>query len=78
MEIAADEVFKQHLEFLDADNMRNGAAPYAPESQWVGRRIKIEIHHKHEIASGGAVYDLDNLLLMTPRVHIDHHKENNQ
>ena len=41
-------------------------------------RMKIEIHHKHEIASGGAVYDLDNLLLMTPRVHIDHHKENNQ
>lgn len=78
MEIAADEVFTQHLEFLDADNMRNGVAPYAPENQWVGRRMKIEIHHKHEIASGGAVYDLDNLLLMTPRVHIDHHKENNQ
>jgi len=78
MEIAADEVFKQHLELLDADNMRNGAAPYAPENQWVGRRMKIEIHHKHEIASGGAVYDLDNLLLMTPQVHIDHHKENNQ
>nr|WP_312203703.1 S-type pyocin domain-containing protein [Pseudomonas monteilii] len=53
MEIAADEVFTQHLDFLDADNMRNGVAPYAPENQWVGRRMKIEIHHKHEIASGG-------------------------
>ncbi|WAB98366.1 S-type pyocin domain-containing protein [Pseudomonas putida] len=78
LEIAVDEEFKQYLELLDADNMRNGLAPFAPESHWVGRRTKIEIHHKHEIANGGAVYDLDNLLLMTPRVHIDHHKESNQ
>nr|WP_110632784.1 HNH endonuclease signature motif containing protein [Pseudomonas sp. CC120222-01a] len=77
MEIAADEELKQYLELLDADNMRNGLAPFAPENHWVGRRMKIEIHHKHEIANGGAVYDLDNLLLMTPRVHIDHHKESN-
>ncbi|WP_349975910.1 hypothetical protein [Pseudomonas sp. WHRI 8519] len=52
--------------------------PFAPESHGVARRTKIEPHHKHEIANGGAVYDLDNLLLMTPRVHIDHHKESNQ
>ena len=40
--------------------------------------MKLEIHHKIEISKGGAVYDFDNLVFMTPRVHIDHHKAGNQ
>lgn len=77
MEIAADEVFRKHLTRVDIQNMENGTAPYSRKEDRVGKRIKLEIHHKHEIASGGAVYDLDNLVLMTPKVHINEHRGSN-
>ncbi|WP_231508925.1 HNH endonuclease signature motif containing protein, partial [Pseudomonas viridiflava] len=40
----------------------------------VGGRTKFEIHHKNLIADGGAVYDFDNLVIMTPKQHINHHR----
>ncbi|MFJ4258567.1 S-type pyocin domain-containing protein [Pseudomonas monteilii] len=78
MEIAADEVFRKHLTRVDIQSMENGTAPYSRKEDRVGKRIKLEIHHKHEIAEGGAVYDLDNLVLMTPKVHINEHRGSNQ
>ncbi|MFJ2480135.1 HNH endonuclease signature motif containing protein [Pseudomonas sp. NPDC087598] len=41
----------------------------------VGGRKKFEIHHQHEVANGGAVYDMENLLIMTAKRHIEKHKE---
>ncbi|HGA2319185.1 TPA: HNH endonuclease signature motif containing protein, partial [Pseudomonas putida] len=76
-EIAADEVLRQHILPQSIDDMMHGKAPYAPKTHWVGKRAKLEIHHKIEISKGGAVYDFDNLVFMTPRVHIEHHKESN-
>lgn len=76
-EIAADEVLRHHILPQSIDDMMHGKAPYAPKTHWVGKRAKLEIHHKIEISKGGAVYDFDNLVFMTPRVHIEHHKENN-
>ncbi|TWY20911.1 HNH endonuclease, partial [Serratia marcescens] len=32
-------------------------------------------HHIRQIKDGGAVYDVDNLGVMTPKRHIDIHKE---
>jgi len=77
-EIAADDVLRQHIRPPSIDDMMHGKAPYAPESHWIGKRMKLEIHHKIEISKGGAVYDFDNLVFMTPRIHIDHHKAGNQ
>ncbi|MBA6100193.1 S-type pyocin domain-containing protein [Pseudomonas juntendi] len=73
-EIVADEVFRVHLSRVDIQSMENGTAPYSRKEDRVGKRMKLEIHHKHEIAEGGAVYDLDNLVLMTPKVHINEHR----
>ncbi|WP_410481153.1 S-type pyocin domain-containing protein [Pseudomonas plecoglossicida] len=78
MEIAADVVFSRHIMPAILDDMRKGLAPFAKRDQRVGKRVKLEIHHKHEIAQGGAVYDLDNLVFMTPQVHINHHRGRNQ
>ncbi|KXK68820.1 colicin, partial [Pseudomonas monteilii] len=78
MEIATDEVFSRHIMPAILDDMRRGLAPFAKRDQRVGKRVKLEIHHKHEIAKGGAVYDFDNLVFMTPQVHINHHRGNNQ
>jgi hypothetical protein len=30
-------------------------------------RVKFELHHQFEVAQGGAVYDVDNLVVMTPK-----------
>jgi hypothetical protein len=54
--------------------MRTGAAPYPSLSDQVGGRTKFEIHHGIEIAKGGAVYDMENLSVLTPKRHIEVHK----
>ncbi|WP_250180497.1 pyocin-S1 [Pseudomonas aeruginosa] len=54
--------------------MRDGGAPYARESEQAGGRIKIEIHHKVRIADGGGVYNMGNLVAVTPKRHIEIHK----
>lgn len=78
IEIAADETFSRHIVPAILDDMRKGLAPFAKRDHRVGKRVKLEIHHKHEVSLGGAVYDFDNLVLMTPRVHIDHHRGSKQ
>ncbi|UQB22689.1 S-type pyocin domain-containing protein [Pseudomonas syringae pv. syringae] len=62
--------FTQH----NLEIMRDGGAPYPRLVDQAGGRTKFEIHHKKHIANGGAVYDIDNLVIMTPRQHIDHHR----
>ncbi len=54
--------------------MRDGGAPYVRESEQAGGRIKIEIHHKVRIANGGGVYNMGNLVAVTPKRHIEIHK----
>ncbi|EKQ50971.1 RHS repeat-associated core domain-containing protein [Clostridium sp. Maddingley MBC34-26] len=42
--------------------MKNGMAPYSNSGKYV-------IHHKQPIAKGGGVYDLDNLIILSPKMH---------
>lgn len=49
--------------------MRNGSAPRVAETQQWGGRLSYEIHHKTPIYDGGGVYDIDNLVIVTPRYH---------
>lgn len=51
--------------------MRNGRAPIAPSSQHFGGRTRYELHHITPVSRGGAVYDLDNIVVVTPRYHRD-------
>ena len=73
--IAADESLRQQFGKVDLEQMTNGAAPYAEPLDSVGGREKIEIHHKQRITDGGAVYDLENLSILTPKAHIESHKK---
>ncbi|WP_167275411.1 S-type pyocin domain-containing protein [Pantoea sp. Tr-811] len=54
--------------------MLRGLAPYAPRDERVGSRVKYEIHHIKSIRDGGGVYDSDNLVIISPRFHIDMHR----
>lgn len=51
----------------------NGRAPVVPVRERVGRRRKFEIHHQKHISEGGAVYDIENLQIVTPKLQIEIH-----
>jgi len=59
---------------LEGSGGGSGAPPFSSRLNQVGGRRKFEIHHKHEVAKGGAVYDLGNLVVMTAKRHIEYHK----
>ncbi|MET8469899.1 putative T7SS-secreted protein [Streptomyces sp. NPDC006422] len=48
--------------------MSQGKAPYAPTSQHHGQGRYV-LHHVLPIQHGGGVYDLDNLVVVSPRYH---------
>ena len=54
-------------------DVKNGLAPRAPKSEQIGGKIKLDIHHIEPISEGGAVYDIDNLRILTPKQHIETH-----
>lgn len=56
--------------------MRRGIAPLARKSEQLGSRRKFEIHHRKRLADGGAVYDVENMIILSPKFHVEAHKEN--
>jgi hypothetical protein len=49
--------------------MEGGLAPFAVKSQHIGLQKNYHLHHKSPISHGGAVYDLSNIQIVTPRFH---------
>jgi hypothetical protein len=49
--------------------MKKGLAPLVPAGQNLGKLKKYMLHHRKRIADGGSVYDLSNLLIVSPRFH---------
>ncbi|WP_231906572.1 S-type pyocin domain-containing protein [Pseudomonas sp. StFLB209] len=72
--IANDPDLQKQFTGQNKLEMSQGRAPYARAEDQAGDNKKFEVHHPHEIAHGGAVYDIDNMLIMTPRRHIEHHQ----
>ncbi|WP_259391786.1 RHS repeat-associated core domain-containing protein [Paenibacillus thiaminolyticus] len=66
----ADEFVSYHI--ANKARMRNGNAPFADISQQLGQAAwPYNIHHRTPIGRGGAVYDLDNLLVIAQRTHAE-------
>ena len=72
--VASDSELVKHFNPNAIAALSKGLAPIAKESEQVGKRIKIELHHKQHISAGGDVYGIDNLSLVTPKKHIETHK----
>ncbi|WNF56069.1 S-type pyocin domain-containing protein [Pseudomonas sp. SG20052] len=68
------ELFSQFNEDAQ-DRLMSGNAPAVREREAVGTRGVFEIHHVEQIADGGAVYDVDNLRVNTPKNHINQHRK---
>jgi RHS repeat-associated protein len=49
--------------------MSSGRAPIAPSSQHFAGRMRYELHHITPVSRGGGAYDLDNIIVATPRYH---------
>jgi hypothetical protein len=49
--------------------MSQGQAPFVPESQQFGGRFRYELHHIVPVSRGGAEFDPDNIVVVTPRDH---------
>ena len=62
---------KYAAEFGEANitRMESGLAPFAVKSQHIGLQKNYHLHHKSPISHGGAVYDLSNIQIVTPRFH---------
>lgn len=72
--VAEDSELSKQFNELNLDTMRDGSAPYPPKAEQVGKRKKFEVHHRVEVSKGGAIYDMENLTIVTPKRHIEIHK----
>ncbi|MGP2544962.1 colicin-like bacteriocin tRNase domain-containing protein [Yersinia sp. 2541 StPb PI] len=75
LEISKDPTLSEQFKSGNLGNIKNGKAPSPRESEQVGGRVKHELHHVQPISKGGAVYDIDNIRVLTPKRHIKIHKE---
>ncbi|MBX8577206.1 S-type pyocin domain-containing protein [Pseudomonas cichorii] len=73
--IASDIELQEQFTPYNIALMKSGRAPRPKLADQVGGRKVFEIHHVHEIANGGGVYDIDNLRVLPPRQHIEHHRK---
>ncbi|MEH6972401.1 MULTISPECIES: T7SS effector LXG polymorphic toxin [unclassified Bacillus (in: firmicutes)] len=49
--------------------MKNGNSPIAPKKEHYGKHKSYILHHKQPIDKGGEVYDFDNLIITSPKMH---------
>jgi hypothetical protein len=72
-EVAADPELSSQFSAANRRVMRGGSSPFVQDTEAVGGRKVNELHHVDRIADGGAVYDVDNLRVNTPKNHIKNH-----
>jgi len=73
-EVANDPDLAEQFIQGNIERMRNGLSPKARRQDWAGDRTSYELHHVEHIANNGAVYDIDNLRVNTPKNHVENHR----
>ena len=51
--------------------MLSGRAPFVLSDQSLPGAYNYVLHHAYPIWAGGGVYDMDNILIVTPRLHAE-------
>ncbi|XEV14893.1 S-type pyocin domain-containing protein (plasmid) [Vibrio alginolyticus] len=67
--VSEDSVLRSQFNRTNQKKISSGKAPISPTSGHYGEMIRYEIHHNHEVSKGGAVYNIDNLAIVTPKCH---------
>ncbi|WP_053088205.1 colicin-like bacteriocin tRNase domain-containing protein [Klebsiella aerogenes] len=73
-EVGKDTTLASQLNNSNRKAISKGYSPFPPEAEQVGGRVRYELHHITPIKDGGAVYDIDNIGILTPKRHINIHK----
>ena len=73
--VADDPVLRFQFSQRNLVRMQEGISPFPPVVDQRGGRKTFELHHDIEVASGGAVCGIDNILVITPNRHIQLHQE---
>jgi hypothetical protein len=71
--VANDSELVKNFNKFNVAGMHDGLSPFPPKTEQVGGREKYEIHHVIGVGQDGAVYDVDNLRITTPKLHINIH-----
>jgi RHS repeat-associated protein len=70
--VADDPNIAKHFDEGNLALMKQGQAPFAVPSQQTGAgwaQQKYNLHHRQSLEEGGDLYDLDNIIVVTPRYH---------
>ena len=65
----ANSSYAKEFSFSNVGRMQKGLAPRVLDTQQYDGALSYVLHHKKPIYDGGGVYDLDNLVIVTPRMH---------
>ncbi|AVX93458.1 S-type pyocin domain-containing protein [Pseudomonas psychrophila] len=76
--VGSDPELISQFNSTNQDWISKGNSPFAPKAERNGEKGRYEIHHIKHIQHGGAVYDVDNLSITTPKRHAEIHKEDRQ
>ena len=68
-EVAKDAKLAEQFGAPNVGRMKRGLAPIAHSSQHLGDKKSYILHHRTPIQEGGGVFDLDNIVVVTPRMH---------
>lgn len=65
----SDSSYAKEFSPMNIKLMKLGKAPYSPRAEHYGNHNKYILHHKQPIDKGGDVYNLDNLIIVSPKMH---------
>ncbi len=82
---AVSKIYEQKGAVKSLEEMQNGRAPFAEKSQMLRgpdgkvlggtKSLKVQLNHEHALELMGEdareVYDLDNLEIVSPHMHVD-------
>ncbi|MDI2587284.1 hypothetical protein OR571_09260 [Psychrobacillus sp. NEAU-3TGS] len=67
----ANSSFEKEFNNRNVARMLEGNAPIAPKVEHYGKHKSYILHHKQPIDKGGEVYNLDNIMITSPKMHQD-------
>lgn len=65
----ANSSYRNEFSSSNITRMNQGTAPIVVKSQQYKGQKSYILHHRNPIHDGGDVYNLDNLIIVTPQMH---------
>lgn len=70
-EVSKDPHLSNQFSKSNITRMASDKAPIAHSSQWNDKNKSYVLHHRTPIQHSGGVYDVYNMIIVTPRYHLD-------